>query len=167
YQNGTLLATVSGSTTSYAVSSLEPATSYTFGVEAGDAAGNWSTSGPSVVVTTAPDFLDSNGHVFEGDIAWLAGAGITKGCDDEGPLFCPESPVTRAQMASFLVRALGLPPASQDFFTDDGGSVHEADINALAQSGITKGCSSNGTLFCPGDRVTRGQMAAFLHRALE
>jgi hypothetical protein len=37
-------------------------------------------------------------------------------------------------------------------------------IEALAASGITGGCG-NGN-FCPGDPVTRGQMAVFLSKAL-
>lgn len=55
-----------------------------------------------------------------------------------------------------------LPPGGT--FIDDNGSVHEADIEGLAASGITSGCAP--TRYCPGDPVTRGQMAAFLHRAL-
>jgi len=56
-------------------------------------------------------FWDDDGLVFEADIERLAAAGITKGCNpptnDE---YCPHSPVLRDQMASFLVRALGLTP---------------------------------------------------------
>jgi hypothetical protein len=68
-------------------------------------------------------------------------------------------------MASFLARALNLPAATEDFFADDAGSVHEADINRVAAAGITLGCG-NGN-FCPAKVVTREQMAAFLHRAQE
>ena len=67
-------------------------------------------------------------------------------------------------MAAFLVRALDLPGSSTNYFADDNDSVFEANINALAASGITKGCAA--TRFCPNDYVTRGQMAAFLDRAL-
>jgi hypothetical protein len=67
-------------------------------------------------------------------------------------------------MASFLVRAFDVPPTSQDFFTDDGGSIHEDEINALAAAGLAFGCTS--TRFCPTNSVTREQMSAFLHRAL-
>jgi hypothetical protein len=67
-------------------------------------------------------------------------------------------------MASFLARALGLPAASQDFFADDSGSPHEADINRVAQANIAFGCG--GGNFCPSSPVTRDQMAAFLHRAV-
>ncbi|MGI8999798.1 MAG: S8 family serine peptidase [Candidatus Limnocylindria bacterium] len=103
---------------------------------------------------------ESSGH--ESDINRLAASGITGGC---GPAqFCPSGTVTREQMASFLARALDLPITSIDFFTDDGSSAHEADINRLAASGITGGCGT--TTFCPGSAITREQMAAFLHRAL-
>ena len=53
-------------------------------------------------------------------------------------------------------------------FTDISDSIHAADINAIAALGITKGCDPpDNTLFCPKDSVTRGQMAAFLSRALQ
>jgi hypothetical protein len=50
-------------------------------------------------------------------------------------------------------------------FTDDDASVFEADIEWLAAAGITRGCNPpTNDLYCPKDSVTRGQMAAFLHR---
>jgi hypothetical protein len=67
-------------------------------------------------------------------------------------------------MASFLSRALDLPSTSKDFFTDDSGSTHQVAINRVAAAGITTGCTA--TTYCPRLPVTRGQMAAFLHRAL-
>ena len=82
-------------------------------------------------------------------------------------MFCPSDTVTRAQMASFLVRALEeLAADDNDYFTDDNGNTHEANINALRGGGVTMGCNAEGTLFCPSDTVTRAQMAAFIHRAL-
>jgi hypothetical protein len=67
-------------------------------------------------------------------------------------------------MAAFLVRAFGLDARSHDPFKDDDGSVFEPDIERLDASGITAGCAPGR--FCPDQGVTRGQMAAFLHRAL-
>ena len=102
--------------------------------------------------------------MFDKEIAWLSATGITLGCDDAGTLFCPQSGVRRGQMASFLVRALDLPPGP-DAFGDDNGTTHEDAINALAATGITEGCTSS--TFCPDEEVTRGQMASFLARALD
>ncbi len=111
-------------------------------------------------------FRDTGITVHRGNISKLAHAGITKGCNPPlNDLFCPDDSVTRGQMAAFLVRALGLPRTDLDQFDDDDGSVFEADINALAASGITRGCSARG--FCPNRYVTRGEMAAFLDRALK
>ena len=68
-------------------------------------------------------------------------------------------------MAAFLVRALNLEtPTASDSFTDDDGSIFEADIETLGASGITDGCTP--TTYCPDRSVTRGEMAAFLVRAL-
>ncbi len=114
---------------------------------------------PSV---TTDYFTDDDGSSHEADINRLAASGITGGCGDG--TFCPRAAVTREQMASFLARALRLPTTSTDFFTDDNGSGHEADINRMAASGVTGGCGPSR--FCPSVSVTREQMAAFLHRAL-
>ena len=47
---------------------------------------------------------------------------------------------------------------------DTGHNFYDA-IEAMAASGITNGCG-DGSNYCPDDFVTRGQMAAFLARAL-
>ena len=50
-------------------------------------------------------------------------------------------------------------------FTDDDTSIFEADIEWLADHGVTAGCNPPANdHFCPNANVTRGQMAAFLHR---
>ncbi|MGI8658891.1 MAG: S8 family serine peptidase [Candidatus Limnocylindria bacterium] len=119
--------------------------------------------GLALPTTTADLFTDDETSAHEADINRLAAAKITGGC---GPgRFCPSGTVTREQMASFLSRALDLPPTTVDFFSDDNGSNHEADINRLAAAGITGGCG--GTSFCPRSAINREQMAAFLHRALD
>ena len=54
-------------------------------------------------------------------------------------------------------------------FTDvsDSNTFHD-DIAWLADAGVTRGCNPpDNTRFCPSDNVTRGQMAAFLHRLAE
>jgi hypothetical protein len=113
-------------------------------------------------------FSDTHGHTFEADIEWMANEGITKGCNPPtNDLFCPDSVVTRGQMAAFLVRALGLTDRLDNPFSDDDGHVFEADIERLAAAGITKGCNPpTNDRFCPDGKVSREQMAAFLVRAL-
>jgi len=112
-------------------------------------------------------FTDDDGLIHESNIDLLAGAGVTLGCG--AGLFCPDDPVTRGQMASFIARAFhyDVASASSDYFTDDDGSTHEANINLLFEAGVTQGCSAGPTSFCPNDPVTRAQMASFLARALK
>ena len=118
----------------------------------------------SVTLAVLGDITD---HQFVDEIVWLAQEGITSGCADFS--FCPGRPVTRAQMASFLARALDLePPRQQAGFVDvDSSGVHSANIEALFAAQITAGCSQQPLSFCPHRPVTRAQMASFLAGALD
>jgi hypothetical protein len=153
YENGTV-------PTQWQQGMQAASTSYQFPLE------NWFAPG-ELVVDTANQislgcFADVENSQFQLEIDWLVNAGITVGCGNSR--FCPTRAVTRAQMASFLVRALDLPPTVSDHFADDSGSIHQADINALAEAGITTGCSMGA--YCPDGTTTRAQMATFLTRAL-
>ncbi len=100
---------------------------------------------------------------FTSEVVAIKDLGITSGC--EVGKYCPDDPVTRGQMAAFLVRALNLKSETQqDSFTDDDDSIFESQIEILYDHGITSGCEVGK--YCPDDPVTRGQMAAFLVRAL-
>ena len=92
--------------------------------------------------------------------------GVTAGCVTEPAQFCPEGDVNRAQMATFLKRALDLEPAPSAGFADVSGGAHGASIDALAAAGITGGCSRDPLRYCPASSVTRAHMATFLARAL-
>ncbi len=96
----------------------------------------------------------------------LAELGVTAGCKVEPLRFCPEQPVSRGQMASFLVRAFDLQPVGEAGFADTAHSAHRAAIDALAVAGITAGCATTPLRYCPDRPVTRAQMATFLARAL-
>ncbi|GEM_PF-1795848 len=123
-------------------------------------------AGPAAGIVIDGFFIDDNNSPFEDDIDAIAEAGITRGCDSAGTRFCPDSHITRGEMAAFLRRALGLPISAKNWFTDDDNSLFEDDINAIADAGITRGCDPQATnLFCPAANVTRGEMAAFLRRA--
>jgi hypothetical protein len=70
-------------------------------------------------------------------------------------------------MAAFLVRAMEYTDGTdRDLFVDDDDSVFEQDIERLAVAGVTRGCNPpDNDRYCPDEPVTRGQMAAFVHRA--
>jgi subtilisin family serine protease len=116
--------------------------------------------------TDADFFTDDEASSHEAGINRLAQAGIARGCTADS--FCSNDPVTRAQMAAFISRALDLPSIGIDAFSDDDGDIHEAAINALASVEITSGCDAGQPeRFCPGDTVSRAQMAAFLVRMID
>ena len=98
----------------------------------------------------------------------LFAAGITVGCSSEPLRYCPDEPVSRAEMASFLVRALELaaPRQPAGFADVDPSSVHGPTIDALFAAGITVGCSSEPLRYCPDEPVSRAEMVSFLVRAL-
>jgi hypothetical protein len=108
-------------------------------------------------------------HVFFRFIEALVAAGITSGCSVTPPLYCPDSSVTRGQMAVFLLRGiaypgLATPPTPTGFLFADVPLVHPfvAWIEGLSGAGITGGCGTNPRRYCPDDSVTRAQMAVFL-----
>jgi hypothetical protein len=108
-----------------------------------------------------------NNGTHTANINRLADAGVVKGTN--ATTYNPAAPVTRAQMASFINRAqeylTGTPfSTNQDYFTDDNGNTHEANINAIASVGIAQGV--NATQYAPNLGVTRAQMASFLIRHL-
>ncbi len=109
-----------------------------------------------------PEFTDDDDSIFEADIEWLAARGITKGCSPTS--FCPDDPLTRGQMAAFLVRGFGWSGVESSGFADMDGHMFEDVVATLASVGVTKGCAPDR--FCPDESVTRGQLAAFLARAL-
>src|SRR5690606_17108874 len=137
---GSLIADLDASARSFTITGLSPSTSYAFWVEAYDAAGNMSEDGPLVVVTTAQDFLDTNGHVFHDDAAWLSATGITRGCNPPAnDRFCPDDPVTRGQMADRKSGAQGKPADPPGRRTANTGTVFARDIDSLALTVMTRG----------------------------
>ena len=106
-------------------------------------------------------------HPFYPAIETVLHFGVTAGCAPSA--YCPDAPVTRAQMAVFLLKAkMGAdyapPAASGTVFGDvPAGSFAAAWIEDLAASGVTTGCGAS--VYCPYAAVTRAQMAAFLLKA--
>jgi hypothetical protein len=106
-------------------------------------------------------------HPFFSFVLRLYRNGVSHGCG--GGNFCPALPVTRAQMAVFLLRAkhgssyVPPPPSGAVFGDVPATSFAAAWIERLAAEGITSGCG--GGNFCPADLVTRAQTAVLLLRA--
>ncbi len=100
----------------------------------------------------------------------LYAANITGGCGSSPRIYCPEKPVTRAQMAIFIERGMNgsaftPSPASGTIFGDVAASYWAAAwVEQLASDNITGGCG-NGN-YCPDNPVTRAQMAVFLLKAM-
>jgi hypothetical protein len=100
----------------------------------------------------------------------LYDAGITSGCNVNPLQYCPESTVTRAQIAIFLERGMHgsayNPPVvgSSTGFSDVSTSYWAAAwVKQLASDGITAGCGTD--IYCPEGVVSRAQMAVFLLRS--
>lgn len=112
-------------------------------------------------------------HTFYNYIQALYYHGITSGCKDSPPLYCPGDRVLRDQMALFLLRSIEgsdyFPPAATGAVFNDVPRDYWAAgwIEELSRRGITSGCSVNPPLYCPENQILREQMAAFLVRGFE
>jgi hypothetical protein len=125
-------------------------------------------SGGSLPAGSPDVFPDDEGSVHEEDINALAAVGVIRGLDSGS--FGPAQEVSRAQMASFIVRTYEYRTGSSlssdaDFFEDDEGSAHEENINRTATHGLSAGVGARQ--FEPGLPVRRNQMASFLVRLLD
>ncbi|HEY2798181.1 MAG TPA: S-layer homology domain-containing protein [Thermoanaerobaculia bacterium] len=115
---------------------------------------------------TGTVFADVHPGDFAADwIEELAALGVTGGCG--GGDYCPDDPVTRAQMAVFLLKTLlGSaydPPDPIGVFADVGVDGFAADfIEDLYRRGITGGCATDPLRYCPDNPNLRGEMAVFL-----
>jgi len=130
--------------------------------------------GQTFTVLQGAHFNDvpDDGSLLSISIGKLSARGITSGCGSSS--YCPDTAVTRAQMAVFLERAMKgaayQPPAASctSGHTSDFADVACPDffanfIEQLFADGITGGCG--GGNYCPSLAVTRGQMAVFLVQA--
>ncbi|HSK79692.1 MAG TPA: S-layer homology domain-containing protein [Thermoanaerobaculia bacterium] len=99
--------------------------------------------------------------------------GITQGCLASPLSYCPTTPVDRAEMAVFLLRAKHgaaylPPPATGNIFSDVAATHWAASwIEQLYNEGITTGCGSNPQSYCPNNTVSRAEMAVFLTRTFD
>ncbi|MBZ5535408.1 MAG: FG-GAP-like repeat-containing protein [Acidobacteriia bacterium] len=140
---------------------------FAFTVTATDADGYTGSQTYRMTVTTVFNDVPTT-HPFYSFINRLYASGITAGCG--GGNYCPDSQVTREQMAIFIERGLGVntpPIPTQQTFEDVPTSWFSYPfIEDFATRGITAGCSITPRLYCPASTVTREQMAIFIEHAL-
>ena len=118
--------------------------------------------------------IEPGAHVVAGQlIGWVGDSGNAESCN------CPHvhfelhdpnnvivNPFPHLEAAEVLTEPGG-EPIDHGVFGDDDGSVHEDNINRLAEAGITRGCNPpDNDEFCPNQELTRGEIAAFLRRFL-
>lgn len=109
-------------------------------------------------------FRDTTGNTHATAIEALVAREITTGYPDG--TYRPQLQVTRAQVATFLMRALGLEPVPGVRFTDvAAGNVHGPAINALVDAGVLNGYPDD--TFRPDESLRREHMAVVIARALE
>ncbi len=113
-------------------------------------------------------FTDDDDSIHEPNIEAIAGAGITNGCNPpDNDHYCPTRPVTRAEMAAFIIRAMELEDllvSYQGTFPDvPEGQWYTPYVETLAEVGVTEGYP-DGT-YRPDATVSRAEMAVFLVRA--
>lgn len=121
-----------------------------------------------LAATSEDFFVDDDESIFEGDIDRLAAADITRGCNPPvNDRYCPERDLTRAEMATFMVRGFDFTAGEgSDRFVDDDDNIHEGAIDILGTVGVTRGCNPpDNDRYCPDRLITRGEMAAFIFRA--
>ncbi|MEP6995121.1 MAG: DUF1800 family protein [Acidobacteriota bacterium] len=118
------------------------------------------------------DFNDvAASNPFHASIESILRDQITSGCANGN--YCPDNPITRAEMAVFLLKAehgggYNPPPATGTVFADVAAGDFAANyIEKLSAEGITSGCTSDPPgpalpNYCPAASVTRAQMAVFL-----
>lgn len=117
---------------------------------------------PRPILYPDKSFTDIQSRADGEKITELAMRGIVNGISTS--LFAPEKPITRAEFAAIVVRALGLPYKQDLPFSDvkDGSWYHDAVATAYAY-GIAAGKTQS--LFAPSDSITRQEAAVMISRA--
>ena len=125
-------------------------------------------------VSTFADSTPQNWHwrYVEG----LFASGVTTGCGANPMRYCADLPVTRGELAVFILRAMHAgdsayapAPKMTNYFLDvpaAGKDWMKPWIEEFYEEGITTGCAVNLLRYCPESKVTRGEIAVFILRAI-
>ncbi len=135
------------------------------------------------VVATIPEFVSGRfialehsrafDDVVEGywgkkDIELMASKYVIKGMTKTS--FEPETPITRAEFVTMVVRSLGLgeqKPEKPTFSDVRVSDWHYGYVEAAYKAGLAKGDEGKGGRFRPDDTISREEMAALMIRAMQ
>ena len=107
-------------------------------------------------------FADISAHKNQSAIEALAARGIVAGYSAD--TFGPNDTMTRAQFATMVVRALGLPLQKVNVFADVAPNAwHASFVGSAYTYGITSGKTTNS--FDPNGTITRQEAAVMVARA--
>ena len=124
----------------------------------------WRAAGSPEPTNTNNPFVDVNeGNYFYKAVLWAVEKGITAGVDDTH--FGPTLPCTRAQVVTFLWRAVGAPEVdAESTFTDvtDSAAYYYDAVLWAVENGVTAGMG-DGT-FGVTAVCNRAQVVTFLYR---
>jgi hypothetical protein len=105
-----------------------------------------------------------NDAFFYEAVKWAVKSGVTNGLSDT--MFGPYESCTRAQIVTFLYRALKGTASGSTNFTDVKSDTFYADaINWAVANNVTNGTSN--TTFSPNADCTRAEIVTFLYRAYQ
>ena len=122
----------------------------------------WRALGSEKIEAACP-FTDVPADAYYADaVAWAAEKGITTGTT--ATTFSPNAPCTRAQIVTFLWRAIGNSEGKNPFADVNSGAYYYDAVRWAVNQGVTTGTSSS--TFSPEDPCTRGQIVTFLFRAM-
>ncbi|WP_181438797.1 endo-1,4-beta-xylanase [Paenibacillus sambharensis] len=154
YRGSEEVAALPGTALRYDVSGLAAGTGYAFSVQAGDAAGNWSTDGPKTLVTT---LSTSGGPTAPAPTPTPTPGATISPTPSPGATVSPTPPPASTSAPT---------PAPASNFKDVGSKYSWASeaVDTLYGLGIIKGTS--GTTFSPEKNITRADFVLLLVRAL-
>lgn len=146
-------------------------------VQCPSCAGGWEPLRDGHVGPTGPDdsyacdmaspsdaWPDIKGHRYEREIAMAKGLKIAWGAGDGN--YRPNDPVTRAELVSMLITALGIAPeqpCSSPYSDVAAKSWYCGAVEAARMKGLTSALSDG--LYHPGGSVTRAELAAYIGKA--
>ena len=125
----------------------------------------WRAAGSPKPETRTMPFTDvPAGSYYYDAVLWAVENGITKGTSDT--TFSPNMTCSRAQIVTFLFRAIGKLVDSKAEFSDVLTDSYYANAVAWAvENGVTNGIGDG--LFGPDNSCTRAQIVTFLFRAYQ